>query len=250
MPFPWANTLLLFLVLAQLASGFFGLTNGLAARAWLLWTHGIGAYALGLVLLWKARVIARALGHRRRALVRLIYLFLLALLGLVLITGVLWTFGGRRFVFQYSLITAHVILALALLLPLAYHVARLRFVWRLPGASGRRALLRLGGFALGGLGLWRLAGWGRERLGLPGASRRFTGSYETGSHTGQFPNVIWLADNHPPVAANDWSLVVTGEVERPLALNYEQVRALGTEQDWQATVDCTGGWYSAQIGRG
>ncbi|MHB1132214.1 MAG: molybdopterin-dependent oxidoreductase [Chloroflexota bacterium] len=249
MPYPWANTLLLFFILAQLASGFFGLINGQVERAWLLWAHGIGAYGLALLLSWKTVVIARSLRRRRQALVRLVYLFLLALLLLVLATGVLWTFGGRRFVFQFSLITAHVILALTLVSPLAYHATRMRFVWRLRGADDRRALLRLGGIALGGLGLWRLSAWGRQRFDLPGARRRFTGSYETGSYSGRFPNVIWLADNHPPVDVDAWSLTIAGEVERPLTLNYEQLRALAGEQR-NAIVDCTGGWYSAQVWQG
>jgi DMSO/TMAO reductase YedYZ molybdopterin-dependent catalytic subunit len=249
MPFPWANTVLLTFIIAQLVSGFFGLTNGVVERAWILWIHGIGAYALLLVLFWKAAVVLRSLAHRRNPAERLLFLATAAVLVATLASGVLWTFGGQRQVLVFSLITFHVILALSILLPLAWHVVRMRFVFRIPSADDRRAMLRAGALAIAGAALWRFGGWARERLDLPGAARRFTGSYETGSFTGDFPFVVWLLDFHPPIDAPAWRLSVGGEVERPFSLGYEEVLALAGDRV-EGLIDCTGGWYSTQSWEG
>lgn len=45
---PWVNTILLALLGAQAASGFYGLISGSEKQAWALWVHGIGAYAIAL----------------------------------------------------------------------------------------------------------------------------------------------------------------------------------------------------------
>lgn len=245
MRFPWANTILLLLLVLQLTSGFFGLINGFVDRAWILWTHGIGAYAITVLLFWKGAVVVNSLRRPRHPVARLVFLLLAALLVAVLGSGALWTFGGQRQVLQFSLLTFHIILALTLLVPLAWHVARMRFVFRVPRAKGRRNLLRLGALALAGAAIWRLGGYVRERFALPGARRRFTGSYETGSLTGQFPYVIWLADNHPPVAVEGWMLRVEGEVERPYTLTYAELAGLAGDR-LTTVIDCTGGWYSEQ----
>ncbi|MDT8306277.1 MAG: hypothetical protein RRC07_10095, partial [Anaerolineae bacterium] len=57
MRFPWANLTLLLLLLLQVTTGYFGFTSGTPGRAWLLWLHGAGAYAIVLVLLWKGAII-------------------------------------------------------------------------------------------------------------------------------------------------------------------------------------------------
>ena len=199
MKFPWANTLLLGLVVAQLTSGFAGLVNGAAPSGWMLRVHDAGAFAIVVLLAWKGIVVRNSLRRRRTPpLQRSVFLTLGIVLLATLGTGLFWVFAGRTQVSDYSLITLHVLLALGLTLLLAWHVFFMRVIFRLPEARDRRAVLRLAAVSIAGLALWRSS----ERLlaiaDLPGAFRRFTGSYETGSFTGNFPIVSWLFDRPAP----------------------------------------------------
>jgi hypothetical protein len=47
---PWANIILLALIILQFVTGFFGFVNGRIDNRWLLWLHGIGAYAITWIL--------------------------------------------------------------------------------------------------------------------------------------------------------------------------------------------------------
>ncbi len=251
MRFPWANTVLLALLAAQLVTGFFGLTAGSAARAWVLWLHGIGGYAILLLLVWKSAVVFGSYMRRRRRVnfSRLSFVLLSLLLMAVLATGLLWTFAGRRYWLGFSLITVHILLALGLAGLLAWHTLYMRFIFIVPEASNRRAILRLSALAVAGVLFWRFTGAARAAFNFPGARRRFTGSYETGSFTGQFPAVSWLLDNPPPVDAQTWRLVIEGEVGRGLLLTVDEVARLAADS-LPAVIDCTGGWYSEQTWHG
>ncbi len=246
MPFPWANTALLALLVAQLVTGFVGLISGAIDRQWALWLHGVGAYAMAVILFWKAAVVFNSLERRRRAsYARAIFLLLMGLLVLTLGTGFLWSFAGRRYVADYSLITIHIVLAVAVGLLLVYHVATMRFVFRVASAVDRRAFLRLGAAAVAGLVLSQIANSAMAAFRLPGARRRFTGSYETGSLTGEFPMVIWLSDRVPDIAPDSYRLSVDGLVDRPLTISYPNLLEMARERQ-RVVLDCTGGWYSEQ----
>jgi DMSO/TMAO reductase YedYZ molybdopterin-dependent catalytic subunit len=80
--------------------------------------------------------------------------------------------------------------------------------------------------------------------GLPGNSRRFSGSYPLGSFDPErMPAMSWLDDPIPAVDADRWRLAVVDRAGRyylTLAdLSRFEVR-LG------ATLDCTSGWYARQ----
>ena len=80
---------------------------------------------------------------------------------------------------------------------------------------------------------------------MPGADRRFTGSYEMGSFSGNsFPTTSWLNDNPPPIDSNEWNLEVKGLVARELVLPYGELAKY--RERVTVTLDCTGGWYSTQ----
>jgi DMSO/TMAO reductase YedYZ molybdopterin-dependent catalytic subunit len=88
----------------------------------------------------------------------------------------------------------------------------------------------------------------QRALGLPGAGRRFTGSYDAGSFTGNdFPVTSWVADAPRPLSAHAYRLAVGGEVERPLSF---YAGALDRDDEVVATLDCTGGFASTQRWRG
>ncbi|MFO7632431.1 MAG: molybdopterin-dependent oxidoreductase, partial [Caldilinea sp.] len=93
--------------------------------------------------------------------------------------------------------------------------------------------------------LWRVEPRVQTALALPGAERRFTGSYETGSFTGRFPQVIWLFDNPATVDPAHWRLEIIGAVERPLLLSLDDLAPL-VDTTQAALLDCTGGWHSTQ----
>jgi DMSO/TMAO reductase YedYZ molybdopterin-dependent catalytic subunit len=210
----------------------------------------VGGYAAAVVLIWKGAVIVRAIRRRPQlTLARVAFLALTALLLLTLASGFLWSYSGPHYLGGFSLLTVHGFLAVALLLLLIWHTVAKRFILRAPRARDRRTLLRFGGITLAGLLLWRAARPAQAALNLPGARRRFTGSYETGSFSGRFPHVSWLFDNPAPLETGTWSLRVEGAVDRPLILTLADLQAPGQERH-TALIDCTGGWYSIQSWQG
>lgn len=250
MKFPWANVLLLFLLVVQAITGYFGMVNGRLSREWILWAHGIGAYALLVLLYWKGGIILDAL--RRKTVWTWRRITFAAMFGLLLVvigSGLLWTFNGPIYLGGFSLVSLHIYLAVPLLLLMAWHAWHMRFIWRVPQTLSRRLFLGTAVSTMLGFIGWRAAEWGKAELALPGAVRRFTGSYETGSFGGRFPVVSWINDNPPPVDVANWHLVLDGAVQRPYTLTHDQLRQL-IDREETAVVDCTGGWYSEQVWRG
>ncbi len=247
---PWANVLLLFLLVVQAITGYFGMVNGRNSRAWILWTHGIGAYALLVLLYWKGGVILDALRRKtvwtRR---RIAFAAMFGLLLVVIFFGLLWSFTGPIYLGGFSLVSLHIYLAVPLLGLMAWHAWHMRFIWRVSEAVGRRLFLGTAVSTILGFFAWRSVEWGLAELDLPGGTRRFTGSYEKGSFSGHFPVVSWIFDYPPPIDVENWALLVDGAVKRPSTFTYEQLRQL-IDREETAVVDCTGGWYSEQVWRG
>ena len=247
---PWVNFLLLFLLVAQTITGYFGFTNGRESSAWILALHGIIAYGLLLLLFFKADVIRDAWRRKKRWTARRAgFVVTLVLLALTLLLGLLWTFQGPLYLGGFSLVSLHIYVAVPLMLLMLWHAWHMRFIRRVPGATGRRLFLGGLGAALGGLLLWAGVGRARAAAGLRGAARRFTGSYETGSFTPNFPVVSWIADRPPPVDAATWRVRLEGAVARPFSLSLDELTALA-DGEVVAALDCTGGWYSVQRWRG
>ncbi len=249
MRFPWANVVLLILVLVQGVSGYFGFTNGSFGSRWLLWLHSIGGFGLVGVLFWKGKIILdvyrRGLGFDFR---RLGFLFLTLTLLAIAGTGYFWTYLGPISLGSVSLVTWHILLAVGLLFLFSWHLWAMRFILRHPANRGRALFFRSTAYLFGGVVFWQLGDRVRGWLSLPGGSRRFTGSYPTGS-PGQFPAYIWIADRPQPVQAETWRLNLSGELARPLHLTYRDLQAL-PQVELEAILDCTGGWYTQQVWRG
>ena len=82
-----------------------------------------------------------------------------------------------------------------------------------------------------------------------GAKQRFTGSREVGSYAGNaFPTSSWVADHPRPIDAYGWRLTLEGAVTTPREFLYHELVSAGDELE--ATLDCTGGFYSTQRWRG
>jgi DMSO/TMAO reductase YedYZ molybdopterin-dependent catalytic subunit len=168
---------------------------------------------------------------------------------LTLTTGIWWVWGGRLVLAGYNLLNWHIVCGLLLVLGVSAHMlARARPLPRSELAE-RRNLLRWSGALLGAVLAWPVQQAAQRALAVRGAERRFTGSYELASYTGNaFPTVSWVADNPRPLDPTRWRLFVTGEVAAPLLLTYDDLTAWDDELD--VALDCTGGFYSAQIWRG
>jgi DMSO/TMAO reductase YedYZ molybdopterin-dependent catalytic subunit len=250
MRYPWVNTALLALTIFQVLSGFLGLVTGSQNLQWILRLHDIGGYAILVLLAWKGIIILDVFGRLRRlGLSNIAFIILTILLVLILATGIVWPFLGYSALGGFSLMTIHALLVIALVALFAWHALARRFVFRSPKALDRRAFLRASAITLAGLASWQVTEVAQAIFGLPGTDRRFTGSFETGSHTGVFPFVSWLTDSPSPIARDRWQLIVDGAVEHPLALRYDQLTDLATDSVTE-TIDCTGGWFSTQTWSG
>lgn len=249
MRYTWANTILFILLISQIMTGFWGLMSGLEAFSWVLWSHGIGGYAIVFILFWKGAIIMATIKRRRFTLSTLGFSVLAIVVLTILLTGLLWTHTGPIAMGRFSLMTIHANLTILFALLFLWHVLARRFIFRVPKARDRRAFLRLGGTILAGLATWQVADRVKAAAGWPGAIRRFTGSYETGSLTGRFPMVSWLFDFPDPVDMNDWHLKISGAVKEPVTLSYDDLTALAVDRLTE-TLDCTGGWYSTQVWHG
>jgi DMSO/TMAO reductase YedYZ molybdopterin-dependent catalytic subunit len=242
------NVAILLLLAFELATGLGSFLIGEPNGRWLLWSHRAGGLALVVLLVWKVGIAARS--YRRRGIT--LSTGLSAVVGLLLLgslaTGLLWATVGLPWVpvpvlGSWTVLSLHVAISL-LLIPL--FVVHLGLRWPQPSRAdlvGRRAVLRMLGLLAAGFVLWRIQ---EVFSALSGSSRRFTGSREEASFAGNlYPFTNWLSDPIPQIDSNRWQLRIHGRVERETVLSYEEILTLGGTVR-QATLDCTGGWYTIQ----
>jgi DMSO/TMAO reductase YedYZ molybdopterin-dependent catalytic subunit len=237
------------LVGALVASGGLTLFSGSSGDAWVFATHdALGIAILSLLVVKLRRVWARLVRPSRWDGRTIVSVLGLASAAAALVSGLLWADGVTPDVAGYSLLAVHDALGVVLVLAVAAHmVARAK---RLRGRdlAHRRQFLALGAIAAGSLVAWRIQRPLEALLGLPGARRRFTGSYEAGSFAGNaFPSTSWVADNPRPIDLAAYRLRIDGLADRPLAI---ALADLPIVDELVATLDCTGGFYSTQRWRG
>jgi DMSO/TMAO reductase YedYZ molybdopterin-dependent catalytic subunit len=222
------------------ASGLAVVAAGRPDRAWVYAVHGIAGFALGGILVWKLRRVARRVGRRPAGTLAL------GLVGLALLTGWIWSGVGHVSLGGFTLLAWHDALGAVLVLAVLVHA-----IARRPRAPRRADVHRRAVLQGAGVGVFAFLAWRAQRpvgeaLGLPAADRRFTGSYEAASFEGNaFPETSWVADDPRELGAHP--VRVTGAVRRPLTLAPAELDA-GDELD--ATLDCTGGFHSRQRWRG
>ena len=108
----------------------------------------------------------------------------------------------------------------------------------------RRTLLRAGVLATGAFGLYAASEAAIHGLGLPGARRRFTGSYEMASFRPEaMPTTSWLLDAVPSIDPDRWRLTIK-DAQGRRELTLAHLARFATRA--RATLDCTSGWYSQQ----
>ena len=248
MKFPWANTLLLAFIAAALASGLGGLMSGSPGAAAFIQVHRVAGYGILVLLVWKGANVAFSLRWRRRVAPRVASLVLAAALLGTLALGFAWSFVGPFTFAWFSGVSWHIYVGVALAPILVWH--SLYHTRGRPVAFWveRRSFLRLAGLTVVGIAAWQLGELGARVIALNGATRRFTGSYEAGSFSGnRFPRTSWLNDRPVPVDVSRWRLTVRGAVGHELDLALDD---LGPGRAVEATIDCTGGWHSTQIWNG
>lgn len=228
---------------AAFATGLWTLTVGQPEGWWVFALHSVTGYLALLLLIPKiVRVKGRFLPGIRspRAWAGLATTVLaLATIG----CGIAWVIGGDSIFLGYNLLNWHILFGLALTVVLSAHMVVRAKPLRSEDRSRRQAL-RLGVFALGGMFLWSFQERLIKELGTVGSRRRFTGSREVASFSGNaFPVVSWMADRPAPLDVASWRLQIEGLVTAPYAVSRDD---LDTRQELTATLDCTGGFYTTQ----
>ena len=123
----------------------------------------------------------------------------LALVVVVLGSGLVWASAGSTYLAGYSVLAWHAALGGALAAIVLTHALARAKRPRRRDLANRRQFLLAGAVGAGALGAWALQRPLQRALGLPGAERRFTGSYDAGSFTGNdFPTTSWVADDPAP----------------------------------------------------
>jgi hypothetical protein len=222
--------------------------------------HRIAGWALLVLIPWKSAIALRSLSRgwssrlRRNVMIFVSILLTLATVT-ILILVIMWTWQiGPYYVwigpYAYSGIGWHWGIALGLAPLFILHVWQR---WPRPKKAdfaGRRQALKLMGFGTAAFATWGIAESLAKSMESSGANRRFTGSREEGSFSGNAHPVTTAPDQgRIKLDPDQWSLQVTGAVTTTLTLTYAEALALSTSEV-TTTLDCTGGWYTVQTWRG
>ncbi len=217
--------------------------------AWVFAAHAIAGGSLTFLLVWKlrrvwGRIISPGRWDRRTIAGALALVLVVA----TLTSGWFWISAGLHHVAGYTVLVWHAALGGLLTAVVVAHLALRAKRPRRRDLTDRRQFLQASGVVAAGVVIWGVQRPVAGLLGLPGADRRFTGSYEDGSFSGnEFPTTSWVADAPRELTEDAWRLTVAGAVERPLEL---RLADLDGGDELEATLDCTGGFYSAHRWRG
>jgi Oxidoreductase molybdopterin binding domain len=237
----WTNLALFALLGSAFTTGWVAFFYGTAPSRWSLIIHASSGFAIVALTPWKSVIAAHGIKHRRSGWAVSLVFSLLVVISVL--AGLLHSSGLLRQVGWISAMEVHVGAAL-IALPLAvWHVIARRIPLRGTDLS-RRSLLR-GGVLLGAAGLGYAATEVLARVtNLPGAQRRFTGSYDLGSlQPEQLPVTQWMFDPVKIISSSSWRLAIDagGPVHH---WSYDDLLAFNDQV--RATLDCTGGFYSEQ----
>jgi DMSO/TMAO reductase YedYZ molybdopterin-dependent catalytic subunit len=246
----WTNQALLVLLGVAFTTGWVAFFYGTAPSRVSLVLHASSGYAAVALSPWKAVIASRGI-RRRRGGWWLSLLFSL-LVAVSVLAGILHSTGLLIGLGPVSAMEVHVGAALAALPLGLWHVLKR---WIRPRATdlSRRSLLRTGTLALAAASGYGASELAVRLLSLPGATRRFTGSYEFGSlQAASLPVTQWLFDPIPVIGSSQWVLKVSSPHPDPPPAPGEGIRTWSYEElsafddRVRATLDCTGGFYSTQ----
>ena len=231
-------------------TGMVSLLSGLPQEWFIFALHGIVGIWLLLLLWGKLQRVWPRLIRPRRWDHRTVYgLLALLFVTLALGSGIWWVGGGEWYFAGFNLLNWHIGLGIVLTAVILFHMFARAKRLRKRDMAGRRHALHLGALLLGSVALWPAQQLTERALHLPGARRRFTGSQEIGSYAGNaFPTSSWVADQPHPINVQTWRLSLGGAIAMPRDFSYDELVAVS--DTLEATLDCTGGFYSTQRWRG
>ncbi len=235
------NLALLACLSAAFATGWLAFATGTAPARWSLILHALGGFAILALLPWKSIVARRGLRRRRPA--RWASLTLAALVLASLLGGLLHSTGLLRWWGAYTAMELHVGAAIAAVPFAVWHVIRRPVRPRRVDLS-RRNFLRAGVLAAAAGAGYAASELVVRAAALPGAARRFTGSYEAGSFDPDLmPVSSWLFDAVPAIDPSSWRLRVTTPAG---AREWAYAELERFDDRRRAILDCTGGFWSEQ----
>jgi DMSO/TMAO reductase YedYZ molybdopterin-dependent catalytic subunit len=223
-----------------------GVSSWIVAPNLVRWTviaHGI--VGLGIVALapWKSTIAQRGLARRRPGRGTAIAFAVLIVTSIV--AAAVHVTGIVRSVGPFSPLGIHVGTAVAAIAVGVVHVVQRPVRPRTTDLS-RRSLLRSGALLGAGSAGWLAIEGVLHATGARGASRRNTGSFETGSGVpADMPVTQWFNDRVQEVDASSWRLRV---LDGSRIYSVDDLSSFGDLLT--ATLDCTGGWYAEQVWRG
>ena len=225
------------LVAAGVVSGLATWFAGSPGATWVFAAHAVAGGCLAAVVVVKLRRVLPRVAPASVAALTLVVV--------VLGSGLVWASAGRTYLAGYSVLAWHAALGGALAAIVFTHALARAKRPRRRDLANRRQFLLAGAVGAAALGAWALQRPLQRTFGLPGAERRFTGSYDTESFTGNaFPTTSWVADDPAPTAA---PVTVGGQVARELSVAPAE---LDRGDELTATLDCTGGFASRQSWHG
>ncbi|HET7467947.1 MAG TPA: molybdopterin-dependent oxidoreductase [Candidatus Dormibacteraeota bacterium] len=231
------NLALLVLLAAAFLTGWLAFAFATAPSRWSLIVHATSGFAIVALLPWKSMIARR--GMRRGQPARWASILLGVLVVVSLVAGLLQSTGVALTIGPLSAMDFHVGAAIAAVPFVVWHVVARRISLR-PADLSRRAALRGGAVLAGAAAAYTLSEVAVRAAALPGATRRFTGSYEAGSHDPDgLPISSWMFDSVPNIDTSSWALRTPGR-----SWTYDELYAF--DDRLSATLDCTGGFYSTQ----
>ena len=231
------NLALLGLLVGAFLTGWLAFSFDTAPSRWSLAIHAATGFAIVALLPWKSMIARRGIGRSWRGRWASVLLGVMVIVslgaGLAHSTGLAIAFG------PLTAMDFHVGAAIAAVPFAVWHVAARRIRLR-PADASRRAFLRGGALIAGAAAAYAGSELVVRAAGLPGGSRRFTGSYEAGSFQPELmPTSSWMFDSVPAIDAAGWRLRAGGR-------NFDYARLAEFDDRATATLDCTGGFYSTQ----
>ena len=231
------NLGLLALLAVSFTTGWLAFAYATAPARWSLVLHATGGFAILALLPWKSMIARRGLGRPQPGRWASVLFGVLVLVSLV--AGLLHSTGVLVYIGPLTAMDFHVGAAIAAV-PLAiWHVVARRVRVR-PTDLSRRNVLRGGAIIASAALSYAATEIVVTATGMPGAARRFTGSYESGSfQPDQMPVSSWMFDAIPQIDSATWRLRAGGR-----EWSYDEVLAF--DDRLTATLDCTGGFFSTQ----
>lgn len=226
-------------IIAAILSGLASWWLGDQWSGWAVWGHRLTGLTLLVVMPAKLRGSV-ATGLRRKRITRWISMAFGILVLVTVALGILHATGLWNGVGQWSALWTHQLFAFILLPLLGWHVLTRPVRPKITDLD-RRLIVQTGVITAIAGGVFLTQEIVTRLVGLDGKTRRFTGSHEVGSFDpANMPSTIWINDSSPDdTGAEDWPLSIAGR--------HVNIAELWTKtKQVDATIDCTGGWYSEQ----